>query len=323
MISPELHAEIEHRIKIGSHIYLFALRNGMASVTACRDCGEILSCEYCQAPLALWKTANDKRLFICNTCKRHTPAESACTRCGSWNLFPYGIGVESLFEECLKSFPAAPLFRLDRGSVKNDKEARTVAEQFMQTPGSILIGTELAMHYLPEKIPAIAVASFDSLFSIPSFRVSERIVELITSLREKAASSLFIQTMYSDDRLLKITSKPKLVAWYEEELKEREEFNYPPFTTLIKLVGHIHKENLAGEREALARILAPYSPDIYTAPSPENKNFIRLITLLRIPQKNWWPSTLQKDAVFDPEIHEILKKLKETYNISINPEDLL
>ena len=323
MLSDELQTLIEQTITAGSRIYLFALRNGLASITACRDCGEVLTCEYCEAPLALFKTTGDKRLFICNTCKRHTPAESSCKRCGSWNLFPYGIGVESLYDECLKKFPGGTIMRLDRGSVANDKQARDVAKAWSETPGAILVGTELAMHYLPEKIPTTAIVSFDSLFSIPSFRVPERIVELATALRERTAKTLLIQTMYPDDKLLKVTSKPKLIAWYEEELVERQEFNYPPFKTLIKLTGHFTKDALSGERSALAQALAPFSPDIYTTPSPENRDFIRLIALIRVSPKEWSPATLTKGATFNPALKEMLQKLKEHYLIAINPEDLL
>lgn len=321
MISEEMEAEIIRAQKTGSQVFLFALRNGLASMTACRDCGEVLSCEHCGSTLALYKTG-DKRVFICNACKRHSPTDSACKRCGSWNLHPYGIGIESVYDECKTRFPEAPLFRIDRNSVKTDKEARKVMEEFEASSGGILVGTELAIHYITEKVPVIGVASFDSLFYIPSFRVSERIVELITTLREKTQKLLMIQTIYPDDRLLTITAKPRLFSWYAEELSEREEFNYPPHTTLIKIVGHFPKDKINQARESLAAELASWTPDIFTGNSVENKNHAKLVALIRVPKQTWWFSQLGKNKQ-DASLKQILTSLRQTYAVLVNPEDLL
>ena len=322
MLSTELCTEIERVIQSGSQIFLFTLRTGLASITACRDCGEIVSCEYCQAPLSLYTTQN-KRLFICKTCKRHTPSDSACTRCGSWNLYPFGIGAESVYEECVKLFPNTPIMRIDRTHVKSDAEAQAIAHKFQSTPGSILIGTELALHYIEDKIPSIGVTSFDSLFSIPSFRVSERIVELITVLREKTQKNLIIQTMYPDDRLLAITSKSHLFEWYREELAERTEFDYPPKSTLIKIIAHINRTELDTVRNHLSETLRQWSPEIYTGSSSERKNFTKVIALVRVPQKEWWFPTLGKGNILNVDLKKTLLLLEQKYSILVNPEDLL
>ncbi len=321
MISEELEAEIARIQKNGGRSFIFALRNGIASMTACRDCSEVLSCEFCNAPLALYKTG-EKRVFICNACKRHAPNDSACRRCGSWNLHSYGVGIESVYEECVARFPEAQIFRIDRATIKNDKEARTMMENFETSAGGILVGTELALNYITAKVPLIGVASFDSLFSIPSFRVSERIVELVTTLREKTEKLLMIQTIYPDDRLLSITAKPRLFSWYAEELAERQDFNYPPFCTLIKIVGHFPKDKINQARESLATELAVWTPDIFTGNSAENKNYAKLVALIKLPKSDWWFPHLGKNKQ-NADLKKVLTSLRQNYAVLVNPEDLL
>jgi primosomal protein N' len=319
MISEKMEEEIVRAGEAGAQTFIFALRNGLASVTSCRDCSEVVTCEFCGAALALY-TTGDKRVFVCNACKQHAPTDSPCRRCGSWNLQPYGVGVESVHEECQTRFPDRPLFRLDRMSVSSDAEAEEIVAAFDASPGAILIGTELALHYLTKQIPVVAVASLDSLFYIPSFRVSERIVELITLLREKAGKVFAIQTMYPDDKLLTITSKPKLTAWYAAELEERKVFNYPPFSTIIKVVTLVPKSRLVPTRELLTKELAAWSPDIFTGNSPE-KNATKLVALIRVPKNQWWPGANKKEELSN--LRQVLASLQDSCTVLINPEDLL
>ncbi len=321
MFGEKMEAEIARAGEARARTFLFALRNGLASMTACRDCGEVLVCEYCDAPLALYKTG-DKRVFICNACKRHTPTDSSCKRCGSWNLHPYGIGVESVYEECLAKFPDRPCFRLDRGSVKNDKEARAVMEAFETSENGILIGTELALHYFTQKIPLVGIVSLDSLFYIPSFRVSERIVDLVTNIRDRVEKIFMIQTVYPDDQLLTITSKPRLTSWYARELEERKEFNYPPYTTLIKVVGFFPRNSIMQAKESLATELTEWNPDIFTGNAPDDKRFAKLVALIRLPKKEWWFPELGK-GTYPEKLELVLRSLQDKYAILVNPEDIL
>ncbi len=321
-IGDELEKEIRASSKRMANIFLFTLRNGLATITVCRDCKTTLVCEYCNAPLVLYK-GTEKRIFMCNTCKRHTPADTACVTCGSWNLFPYGIGIDSVCDEFKKTFPDIPFFRIDRTSITTPKQARTILDSWKKNPGSVLIGTEMALHYIDEPIPTTGVISFDSLFSIPSFRVGERILELITTLRNRTSDSLIIQTIYPNQELLEITSKPKLMRWFESELEDRTLLHYPPQSTLIKIVGHVPKTELLETRTYLEKSFENFTPDIFTGASQQGTNLKKIVALLRVPQASWWLGTLTKGSTHSKKLDEILRGLPEKFNIYINPEDLL
>jgi primosomal protein N' len=321
-IGPKLESYITSAIENKSRIFLFTLRNGLATITSCRDCGQTLVCEYCEAPLVLYPT-NEKRIFICNNCKRHTPSDSKCKKCSSWNLYPYGIGIDTVVNEFEATFPDVPVFRIDRMSVKTPKQARDIAQKFMATKGAVLIGTEMALHYIEGDIPFIGVVSFDSLWSIPSFRVSERILDLVNTLRSRAEKALVIQTLYPNDELLRITNKLSLIKWFEQEITERKQFRYPPSSTLIKIVAHVSQEEVESERSILRNALALWKPDIFTSPSQEKKSKMKVVALLRVARHEWWPESFSRGSRHDEPLREVLETLIPRYRILINPEDLL
>ena len=47
---------------------------------------------------------NKKRIFICNHCRTNKESEISCEYCGSWNLMPLGIGIDSIYEEIQEVF---------------------------------------------------------------------------------------------------------------------------------------------------------------------------------------------------------------------------
>lgn len=312
-----LREKIHTNFKNGTHFFLFTLRNGLATMTTCRDCGDLLTCEYCHAPLVLYPN-KDKRIFICNVCKRHTPSDSKCKKCGSWNLFAHGIGIDTVIKEFEETFPDYPIFRLDKNTISGDKEAKKVVERFYTTTGSTLIGTELAFGYLNRVVEHSAIVSFDSLFAIPSFRVGERIVQLVTTLRNLTTHSLSIQTVHPDDDLLHITTKLKLITWYRQELEDRTTYNYPPTYTLIKVSAHIEKNQIASVKTYIEQSLINWQPDIFITPSSESLRKEKVVCLLRVREEKW-----SLRGIRDQKLKDTLQSLPLGFRIDVNPDNLI
>ena len=71
------------------------------------------------------------------------------------------------------------IFKLDKEIAKTTIGAEKIIKEFEDTSGSILIGTEMAFFYIKKKVPFSVIASFDSLWSIPNFKMGERIIHII------------------------------------------------------------------------------------------------------------------------------------------------
>lgn len=145
-------------------------------MTLCKDCQETVSCEKCGAPLVLYMSLQDKkRMFVCNRCEVNIDGDTTCAACGSWNLLPLGIGTDTVYEEVKKILPKTKVFQLNKESAKNSRGAKKIIKEFEENPGSVLVGTEMAFFYLKNKVPLSIIASFDSLWSIPNFRMGEKL----------------------------------------------------------------------------------------------------------------------------------------------------
>ncbi len=305
------------------HTFVFALRSGLSTITKCKDCGEILSCEYCLAPLVLYQRAKNNRVFICNKCKRHTPADSNCKTCGSWNLLPLGIGIEKVYSELEGLYGNKNLYKIDSQNVKTYKDGERIFNEFMKQEGGILVGTEKAFSYLGGHIDRSIICSFDSLFNIPSFRIGERILNLITTLKENTQKEIIIQTRNDDDLILDTIEKESTSEWYRTERNDREKFLYPPFGTLIKIQKRGNEEEINEARKYLSTILNEFDPDIFVVGTKDKNGRYILNAVLRVDYKKWSLSENHIGCALDTGLGEKLVEIAKVALVYVDPEDLL
>ena len=306
-----------------SHIFLFTLRTGLATITRCRDCFHAFLCEHCEAPLVLYQNS-ERRVYICNKCKRHKPSESTCSRCGSINLSAHGLGTEYVEEEVKRLFPELPVFRIDREATANKAEARKIAGQFSASPAGVLVGTEMALYYLSSLVTDSVIVSFDTLFNIPSYRTNERIVQLLLSIAERTKGRLLVQTKNPSEPILELVATNNYASWYRNEVRERAEYNYPPFSTMIKCTWVGKESEKDAVRDYIKEVLSAYAPDMFDGVViRKGKREVTVNALIR-PKKEEWSLS----ALFDPKglsetLRQALAKLPEGTAVSINPDNLL
>ncbi len=311
-ISDELTKLIEGIKQKNEHLYIFSTRRGLNTLTVCADCGTIVKCDFCSVPYTLHKK-NNKNIFICHKCGHHKSAETKCKTCKSWRLTPLGIGIQLAEKEITEKFPDIKLFRLDSDSATTPKKAKEIASSFMSSPGSILLGTEMALQYLEKDIENIAVLSIDSLFALPDFRSGERIFNLLLRLSSKATKNFIIQTRNSDDDIFQYIIKGNLLSFYRDEIKNRQEMEYPPFKTFIKITREDKKEKVVADMKKLKKILSDYEALAFPAFVQEIKGKYRMHMLIKLGVDSW----------VDTKLLGILKALPPTYIINVEPENLL
>ncbi|MFA6897796.1 MAG: hypothetical protein WC250_00085, partial [Candidatus Paceibacterota bacterium] len=227
-------------------LFIFSARRGLAPQTVCSDCGTTVMCEHCQAPVILYSSARSN-FFLCHRCGTKRSAEETCKNCSSWRLKPLGIGVDRVEAEITAHFPDANIFKISKDKTKTQKQAAEVAKKFYASPGSILLGTEMALTYLDQKIENCAVASLDALFAIPDFRIDERVFQILLRLRSLSTENFLIQTRNPEKKLFEYALSGNTIDFYKDEIEVRQSFNYPPFTVLIKLSLRGTKEYALGE----------------------------------------------------------------------------
>jgi len=323
-------SEIQNTLARKKNVFIFTLRKGLATETICRDCGEILMCKECKAPLVLYNLENDKRTFICNRCDEEKNVETACPRCKSWNLVPLGIGTDTVYEEISKTFSTKngsnekqgiKIFKLDKESVKNKKEVEDILKAYEENPGSILIGSPMALVYLKNQVHLSLIASFDSMWSIPNFKMSEKIIQFIISILSITENKLVIKTKNDKDPVLLAIQSGNLLPFVREELKERAHMGYPPFKRFIK-IKHVGSEREAIQaEEILKEIFKEYKPFIFSGFITQIKGKYITNALIKIDTRKW--SILSGEAVIEQNLLDKLLSLPPSFQVLVDPEDLL
>ena len=313
ILSDELYARITSAIQNNERVFLFASRRGLAPVTVCGDCGTPATCPYCIKPLVLHTTRQNTEMnfFRCHTCTYTASAHTTCESCGSWRLTDLGIGVERVVETLGNDVDPDRLFILDKDHTRTQKQARTAMEAFIATPGAILIGTDMAVRYLTEEVETSAVVSLDSLFSVPDFRITERIMNLITTMRTFTSKQFVIQSRDVDQPVLQYGAAGNLIDFYRTEIDLREMLGYPPFTILIKITRRGHKQRVEKDIRALERELQDEQIVSYVG-TPHKGRYVKH-ALLRVPREQW----------VDEDIRAFLRALPPQFIVSINPREIL
>ena len=291
--------------------FVFCGKRGLASQTICADCGEIILCDKCSTPIALHK-GRMRNVFICHHCGNRQDTNIKCPHCDSYRLRAYGVGVEAVAEELRAEFPQNKILRLDKDTVKSLTEVKKVIEEFIENQGSILLGTEMALTYLP-KVDYSIISTLDNLFALPDFHANERYLGIVLNLLDKTKKRLIIQTRQAHEKVFDFIDCGDLKKYYKEEIKLREKFKYPPFYTLIKITYQNTQENVRKEMEILKTFLQDFDPQVFSAFTETQKKLSVSHLLIRIPNQDWPQMTLIKK----------LQTLPPCFSIDVNPNSLL
>ena len=315
-------AEIKNALLHKQNVFIFALRKGLATMTLCRDCSEMVLCDKCSAPVVLYETKdNKKRIFICNKCGTEKNTQMTCTNCGSWNLMPLGIGTDTVYEEVKKNI-TTNVFKLDRESVKTAKEAEKIVKEFENEKGSILVGTEMALFYLKDKLPLTVISAFDSLWSIPNFRMSEKIIQIIISILAKTEKELIIETKNENDEIINAVKIDNLISFVRNELRDRKILGYPPFKRFIKISFTGTKAETASVRKFLTENFNEYEPEIFSGFLAKFKDKFVTNMLIKINPADWSLSEISIYGKINEALSQKITALPSVFSVSIDPEDL-
>lgn len=312
IVSDEL-AQLAKKTKEESGLlFVFAGRKGLAPQTICSDCETTLVCDRCSAPLVL-HGKDERRFFLCNRCGKRFDAHTTCRECGSWRLAALGIGAERLEEEFLSLFPDSTVLRLDKISAPTHKKALEIVERWYDSPGSILVGTELALLYLDRPVDNAAIGSLDALFSIPDFRINEKIFSIILKLRSIAQKEFILQTRNPDAPVLAQGAKGNIIDFYREEIEGRKQFGFPPFATFVKISYSGKKDDVLEAMERLKVSLAGWQVDVFPAFIATVKNEFVMHALIKL-KRTEWPHA---------ELLDRLRGLSPSYAVNVDPESIL
>lgn len=271
--SGKLVDEIANTLENKEQIILFQNRRGYATILICGTCGYAPKCVNCDVSLTYHKTSGK---LHCHYCGYHQSSINICPACGSVHIEQKGFGTERVEEELKLIFPEAAIARLDVDSTRTKNGLQQIISEFQEKKTDILIGTQMVAKGLDfDNVTLIGVINADTLLNYPDFRAFERSYQLLAQVAGRAGrrdkqGKVIIQAYDDNHRIINQVIENKYLEMYNEELAERKQFHYPPFTRLI-FINIKHKDqdllNVAAQKFAGMlkqqlghRVLGPEQP---------------------------------------------------------------
>lgn len=235
------------------NIILFQNRRGFALFMQCESCDYIETCYQCDVSLTYHKHENHLKCHYCGYTKA---VEKACRGCGSFTLKIRGFGTEKAEEELRVLFPDRKVARMDLDSTRGKHAFHRLIQEFEGGEIDILVGTQMITKGLDFKnVGLVGVLNADNLIHFPDFRTQERSFQLITQVAGRAGrhhehAEVLVQTYSPKHPLFEKIMNYDYTGLYQEELRDRHAFQYPPFTRLIKITCRAKQEEIL-EKSAL------------------------------------------------------------------------
>lgn len=271
--SSKLVDDITSSLEQQEQVILFQNRRGYATILICATCGYTPKCVNCDVSLTFHKSSGK---LHCHYCGYHENSLKVCPACGSVHVEQKGFGTERIEEELSLIFPEAKLARLDVDSTRTKNSLQKIITDFQDKKTDILIGTQMVAKGLDfENVTLIGVINADTLLNYPDFRAFERSFQLLSQVsgragRREKQGKVCIQAYDDQHRIIKQVVANDYVQMYEDEILERSQYNYPPFSRLI-FISLKHKDadvlNAASQQFATtlrsrlgSRVLGPEQP---------------------------------------------------------------
>lgn len=244
ILSESLVEAIDQTVSGGKQVLVGVNRRGYFQAVLCKACGRPVRCPDCGVNVTYHV---QRTVLVCRVCGK-TREPMRCSNCGARALRFVGVGSERVEHELRERFPGVRVVRIDTDSLQTHL-SNGVAED-----ADILVATPILAKGPPlPSLGLVAAVGVDALLAIPNFRSAERTYQYLTGLIGRLeVGDAIIQTRYPDHYAVRAVAGGDYDQFAEQELHERQELYYPPFSHLARLL--LTSRSAAKRRKDLAQL---------------------------------------------------------------------
>lgn len=267
-----LQAKIREKLERKEQIILLLNKRGFSSAVVCRDCGFVLSCENCSLPLTFHRALNR---CVCHGCGYFEIPPASCPNCHSATIRFLGTGTQKIESELPKLFPGARILRADRDTTSLRGSHQKIYEEFRERRADILIGTQIVAKGLDlPNVSLVGVLLADIGLHLPDFRAGEKIFSLLTQVagrcgRGEKVGEVVIQTYSPEHPALQNARNHDYKKFFREEIAERKNSFWPPFSKVVKFifVDEIERNAKQNAENFAQKLKESGEKQVWTAPA--------------------------------------------------------
>jgi primosomal protein N' (replication factor Y) len=337
LLSPRLLGSLSSVLEDGAQAIILHNRRGYAPALRCQRCGQTLRCPRCDATLVFHRgqepSTNRLKCHQCGFSTSDLPRECPDHSCGG-TLVQAGSAIQRLDDELKRRYPQARVLRLDSDTMKRREDYVEALESFEARSADIMIGTQMVAKGLDfPAVRLVGVIDADAGLSIPDFRASERVFQLLMQVvgragRQAGESLALLQAENPDAPAVRYAIAMDYRRFAEHELRARERNHQPPFTRLVRIVLSDERPRRAREAaEQLSRELGNLAiqvhPQLRVEPAdacviPRLREMLRYQVLIRGPREGGLHTLLER-----AESQKCLWAAVRRITIDVDPLDLL
>ncbi len=253
VFSRTLVKNVEETLQKGRQVIFLINRRGFSTYTQCMACGTVLECPKCAVPLVYHAQTNTHK---CHWCSYEVKNLASCPKCCDEALENFGVGVQRVETLARKVFKTARIARLDSDILSKKNEHIDILNAFQNGEIDILIGTQMIAKGLDNpNVTLVGVINADLSFNLPDYKSSERGFSLLTQVagrsgRGNETGKVIFQTYNPQNAPLLDAQAQNYENFYQNEIKMREVFDYPPWTQIIRVILSA-KEEFRAEHSAV------------------------------------------------------------------------
>lgn len=318
LISNNLIDAMNEALNHNQQVLIYLNRRGTSRLILCDHCGWEALCPKCNLPMTYHQ---DKDILICHSCgliDKKVPKQ--CPVCKNVSIIFKTAGTKAIESEITKLFPTKKIGRFDSDNIKSERVDQNL-DDLLNGNIEIVIGTQLlAKGFDLPKLSVVGLIQADTSLYIPDYTSKERTFQLITQVlgrinRGHQDSKAIIQTYNPSSKLIQSALDQNYENFYQEELKERELYKFPPYYHLLKL--SIKKKSPEASLKASLKIIDLIRNSnlklVIEGPAPCFHEKINGLF-------NWQIVLKAKDR---NELLKVLKLIPGTVQFDIDPSNLL
>jgi primosomal protein N' (replication factor Y) len=131
---------------------------------------------------------------------------------------------------------------MDLDTTRNKNAHHMIISEFENRKIDILVGTQMVAKGLDfDNVSVVGILNADTMLNFPDFRSFERGFQLMAQVGGRAGRKIkqgkvILQTYDPRHKVIARVLQHDYSGMFEDEMKARKEFNYPPFCRLVEVI---------------------------------------------------------------------------------------
>ncbi len=232
LISKRLNEEISKCLNNKQQVVLMLNSKGYSNYMVCRNCGEVLKCPKCEIPLTYYKEKEETK---CKYCGRKIE-ELSCSHCGCRSFTNLYNGLENLKEKLEILYPNAKVLQMDSDTIKTTSDYHDALLMIENQDVDIIIGTRNVLSIFSNQIRLLGIINLDQFLNSSDYRSNEYTYQMLSECQNHQECVTLVQGYHLDNPLISSVIQNNYDLYYDMEIKNRQQFFYPPFCEINRLI---------------------------------------------------------------------------------------